>query len=460
MSANDDTGGNAEWFPRQNHNAGEFIFLAGEGGDAAYIIEAGEVEILGGRYGSSSRLAVLGAGELFGELAALDRLPRSGSARALTPVTLIRIEAGCLNGLLEGTDPVIQYMFRSLMNRLRRRSDYSGILAHPAATSHLRPGGRLHAKMLRTLTVISDLSHAIEHQELELNYQPVMQLNSGAIAGFEALLRWKPSSLGQIAPDEFVEIAERSGLIHQLGAWVLHQATQEWTELRTCCPPQQSRETTPFLSLNFSAPELSRIGLADILEWCIIERNIPPEELNLEMTERQIPVQQRQMRQGSSLEETMQQIRDMGVSLALDDMGTGHAGFHTLQNLPFSAIKIDKAFIQKIITCERSLQIVRAMLSLAQALGLNTTAEGVEDEATHQKLRELGCTYAQGFYYARPMRKNDAMAWARGHWGYWQHRNDPEVASPVIDPARLEAALYWISNHRESETPTATPLAS
>lgn len=416
-------------FSRLTFGPGEFIFRAGEPGDAAYIIDRGAVEILGGRHESAARLALLGPGEMFGEMAAIDQLPRSASARAITTSTLLYIDALCLKDLLQGSDPVVQYILQALIARLRKRGDYSGVAVHPAATAHMRPGGNLHNQMLRTLTVVSDLSHAIQTHDLELHYQPLMHLESGRIAGFEALMRWKPASLGQVSPDEFIAIAERSGLIHQLGAWMLHRATREWSDIRSCCPPVPDHPPT-FLSLNFSAPELSRIGLADILEWCINERNIPANELNLELTERLLPQQEYRNDPGFDIAGTMQQVRNLGINLALDDMGTGYAGLGTLQQLPFSSIKIDKSFIQKITTCERSLQIVQAMLLLARALGLRSTAEGVEDEATHRKLVELGCTYGQGYYYARPMKKPDIMAWVCGQ-PVGQVATYPPSESPV-----------------------------
>lgn len=258
--------------------------------------------------------------------------------------------------------------------------------------------------MLCTLKVISDLHHAIRVSDIDLHYRPLICLHSGELAGFEALLRWHPGTLMRVSPDAFIEIAERNGLIQQLGTWMLHRAARDWETLRPYCQPQQlaGLERPPFLSLNFSAPELARLGLADILNWCLAERQIPPAELSLELPERLIPVRQHQAPPTFDLAHAMEQVRRLGINLVLDDMGTGSAGLGALQEFPFSSVKIERQFVRQICDHPRSHRVVAAMLNLARSLDMHAMAEGVDNAETHAALKAMGCDYAQGDHYARP----------------------------------------------------------
>lgn len=404
-----------DWLQREHYKARECVFRAGENGDSVFIIEQGEVEVLMGESIQSPRLTLLGPGALFGEVAALDRLPRSNTIRATCPTTLIRIDFPYINDLIDHCDPIVQYVLYTLLDRLRRLSDYSRRKLPPVEELRLDADGPLHQRMLCTLKVISDLHHAIRVSDIDLHYRPLICLHSGELAGFEALLRWHPGTLMRVSPDAFIEIAERNGLIQQLGTWMLHRAARDWETLRPYCQPQQlaGLERPPFLSLNFSAPELARLGLADILNWCLAERQIPPAELSLELPERLIPVRQHQAPPTFDLAHAMEQVRRLGINLVLDDMGTGSAGLGALQEFPFSSVKIERQFVRQICDHPRSHRVVAAMLNLARSLDMHAMAEGVDNAETHAALKAMGCDYAQGDHYAPPMRRKDAIAWAR-----------------------------------------------
>ncbi|MDD0837597.1 EAL domain-containing protein [Curvibacter sp. HBC61] len=386
-------------FQRETYAANAIVFRAGEAGEAAYVIDQGCVEILLGPEGDQRRVDVLATGAMFGEIALLDGLPRSATVRTLVPTSLIRIERGHVEGLLRQADPVVQYLVKLLLGRVRSaRTDGPPLLGlipqGQDALSELDPSEQLHNAAVRTLSLAQSLSDGIRLGQLEVHYQAIVLLSDHAVAGFEALVRWRHPVLGLISPDEFIPLAEKTGLIHRVGEFVLRQAVADWAQLRPLC--QAGTGHIPFMSVNLSAPELCAPGVVQRIQACLEAHQMAPEELHIELTETIII---------SSVEvvtHVVQGLRNMGVGVALDDFGTGYAGLDYLQTLPFSCLKIDRSFVERLPNGERSVQIVKSALALSDLLGLSTVAEGIEDAATADLLRSLGCTYAQGFHFARP----------------------------------------------------------
>jgi EAL domain-containing protein (putative c-di-GMP-specific phosphodiesterase class I) len=407
------------------------IFRAGDPGNAAYVIESGSVEILLGPPDAYRRINQLGAGALFGEIALLDGEPRSATVRALTPTRLVHIQREHLDGLLGKSDPVVQYLVRVLLEHVRR----SGAKPAPAAPSAAGPSlgapspgapadlpgprpalpqsidsgpareaaARLHERAIRTLTLAQSLSDAITLDQLELHYQPIIRFRDGKLGGFEALIRWRHPTLGMIRPDEFVVLAEKTDLIYRIGEFVLRRALTDWQSLRGLCAADAGY--TPFMSINLSAPELCQPGIVDAIETALQRCHTPAAELRIELTETAV------INNFAAVTEVTQQLRALGVGIALDDFGKGYGGLSYLQSLPFSCLKIDKAFVDLLHTSARSLQIVRSTVEMAAALGMSTVAEGIEDEATATVLAALGCDYAQGYHFARPMTVAAITAW-------------------------------------------------
>ncbi|MFZ4650263.1 MAG: EAL domain-containing protein [Rubrivivax sp.] len=393
-------------FTREEHPAGVTLFREGERGDSAYLIESGCVEIVLDGDGSPRRLDMLTGNDLFGELALIDGLPRTATARTVVPSVLLRIDRGYFEDLLGRAEPLVHYLLRLLL--LRFRNERSALhqkeaAPDPALPAPHEPEGDLHASALRTLTLSSDLAAATQSDQLELRYQPILHLASGGLAGCEALVRWQHPRLGLIGPDEFIPLAESSRLIHGIGSWVLQRALDDWPALRSRCQPAPGEH--PFISVNLSAPELSAPGIAEVILHALDTRGIDPAELRIELTETTVI---------ANLEEVSQvtnRLRAAGVGIALDDFGTGYAGLSYLQGLPFTCLKIDRMFIGRMQVSERSHQIVRASLELARPLGLVTVAEGIEEEAVGARLASMGCTYGQGYFYARPLTRADFLAW-------------------------------------------------
>ncbi len=235
-------------------------------------------------------------------------------------------------------------------------------------------------------TLETDLRQAIEHGQLELNYQPLVTIQDGSISGFEALLRWRHPSRGAISPAEFVPLAEESGLIHRIGEWVL----------RTACSQAVSWPAETRVSVNVSPVQFRNQGLALIVASALAESGLPARRLELEITEAVL------MRDDEIALSILEQLQQLGVRIALDDFGTGYSSLSYLQRFPFDKIKIDRSFINDIAAPEGSLSIVQAIVALARARNMTTTAEGVETPAQLDVLRACGCTELQGYLVCPP----------------------------------------------------------
>ena len=393
---------------REFFQAQEMVFCWGDPGDSAYVIEDGCVEVFAGEGSQQKRIALLTAGAMFGEVALLDRQARTASVRTLVPTRLIRIDRSHVEEMLSRSDPVIQYLLGLLLARFRTSHDqHIGHLSAPApldAQASSARGEDLHLAAVRTLSLAQDLSNAVDTNQFELFYQPLFALNGLVMTGYEALIRWRHPVLGLVNPVEFIPLAEKTGLIHKIGQWVLHRAIADWVELRPFC--RDDVQHRPYVSVNLSAPELASDGIVDSIRAQLVEYRMDPAELRIELTETVI------IQNMEAVSKSVQRLRSLGTGVALDDFGTGYAGLDYLQTLPFTCLKIDRTFVQQIHQSDRSVHIIRAALELARSMGLSTIAEGIEDAATGDLLAAMGCSHGQGYYYARPMAKTQIAAWA------------------------------------------------
>jgi diguanylate cyclase (GGDEF)-like protein/PAS domain S-box-containing protein len=250
---------------------------------------------------------------------------------------------------------------------------------------------------LERLEMEIGLRHALERQELEVHYQPVISLDSGTIVGVEALVRWNHPNRGQILPGEFISLAEETGLILPLGRWVLHEAcrqTRVWHDAHSSDAPLM-------VSVNLSCRQLQRVGLVDDVAEVLRETALRPESLCLEITE------------SAMLEETatttanLRGLKRLGVRLAIDDFGTGYSSFRYLQRLPVDVVKIDRSFTVGVGEHGLDSEIVTAIVHLARAIGATAVAEGVETAEQLHRLQAVGCAMAQGYHVARPQSRDD-----------------------------------------------------
>jgi diguanylate cyclase (GGDEF)-like protein len=237
----------------------------------------------------------------------------------------------------------------------------------------------------------TDLRQAIDRGEFELYYQPLFDLEQNRICSFEALLRWNHPKRGLISPAEFVPVAEEAGLIVPIGAWVIREACS-----RAMTWPEHIR-----IAVNVSPVQFHRGGLQETLLQALANSGLAPGRLEVEITESIF------LEGGEATLRLLHSLRQLGIRVALDDFGTGYSSLSYLQSFPFDKLKIDRSFIQNLLTRDGASAIVRAITELAQALGIETTAEGVEETAQLMELRSHGCSSVQGFLFAEPMTAAD-----------------------------------------------------
>jgi diguanylate cyclase (GGDEF)-like protein len=251
---------------------------------------------------------------------------------------------------------------------------------------------------LRRLRLATELRRAIERNDLDVWYQPVIQLDTGAVVSCEALLRWSHDQFGPISPVEFIPVAESAGLIDQLTWWVLETALVQAREWRHTFPDLN-------VAVNLSARTLMSLDISDRVDQALRAAAMAPPTLTLELTESSA------MADPQSSERALRDLQALGVNLSIDDYGTGFSSLSRLKHLPFHELKIDRSFVKEMIYDKGDEAIVRSTIELARNLGRTVTAEGVEDQATLQHLRSLGCHAAQGFFLARPLPAPQCEAW-------------------------------------------------
>src|SRR5260221_162824 len=243
-----------------------------------------------------------------------------------------------------------------------------------------------------------DLRHAIARDELRLVYQPQKLVQSYAVSGFEALLRWKHPTRGEISPAVFIPIAEETGSILQIGDWVL----------RTVCREAASWTKPLKVAVNVSAAQLYNSSFVQELHQILLETGLPPRRLEIEITETAL------VRDFNRALATLRQIKALGVAIAMDDFGTGYSSLSNLRAFPFDRIKIDGSFIKSVNSNDQAATIVRAVLGLGRGLGLPVIAEGVETGAELKFLQDELCTEVQGYLLGRPAAIGSFRGFAHG----------------------------------------------
>jgi len=254
----------------------------------------------------------------------------------------------------------------------------------------------MHAHVLRQLQLEAELRRAVERGEMFVQYQPIVALGEGRVTGVEALARWRSTERGLVEPSEFIPVAEETGLIQPLGRWVLREACIEAMQWRS-----QSSAGACTLSVNLSSKQLSQPDLANVIDEVLRETELPAEHLQLEITESAI------LDHPEAAANTLRRLKQLGVRLSIDDFGTGYSSLSYLQRFPIDALKIDRSFVQH-LGVDRAIdgddaRIVRAIVMIGRNLGKQVIAEGVETADQLALLRDVGCDFAQGYFFAKPL---------------------------------------------------------
>ena len=285
------------------------------------------------------------------------------------------------------------------VDELLRNADvamYQAKAADGNTFRHFKP--EMHEAVVTQLGLRADLKAAIAADELTLAYQPIFDVGTDEVSGYEALLRWGHAVPGSVSPAKFIPVAEESGLIIPLGRWVLEKACDDAAAFRHDDPYARTR----VMSVNISVQQLARVEIVDEIRSALRSSALDPSCLMLEITESLL------ISDVNLAIDRLRALRELGVQVAIDDFGTGYSSLSYILNLPIDVLKIDKKFIDSVDAHDRQSRLTAAIVGLARVLDLGCVAEGVERPAQHARLKELGCDYGPGFLLAPPM-SSDAL---------------------------------------------------
>jgi diguanylate cyclase (GGDEF)-like protein/PAS domain S-box-containing protein len=265
---------------------------------------------------------------------------------------------------------------------------------------------KMHARALERMRLEMDMKRAIERKQIHLHYQPIVSLESGKLAGFEALARWQHNGRGAVSPTEFIPLAEETGLVGPLSSWVFREACRQMRNWQEHFPMEENC----YISVNVSSKQVSHGGLIDELDKVLHETGLEPQHLRLEITESALVENTR------GVAHTLSQLRKRRIKLCLDDFGKGFSSLNYLHRFPIDVLKIDRSFVRRLGAAfpmehgkRRPYEIIRTILALAQILDLQVVAEGIEVIKQLNVLKELGCQYGQGFLFAPALEATQAV---------------------------------------------------
>ncbi|MGH8041431.1 MAG: EAL domain-containing protein [Rudaea sp.] len=374
---------------------GEVLFREGDAPTTAFLVEVGRLRITAQREGVPMLLGDLSAGALVGEMAVLDDSPRSATATALSACVLTPIDRAQFAERLAAADPVVRALLLSQLSRYRNAlATFTGRLETPGA------GETANAESERALDKIrleSQLRNALDRHELEIRLQPIQDIASGRLAGYEALTRWTHPQRGVVSPMDFIALAEETSLIVPVGEYVLREICAALRRIADEAPLIK-----PFIAFNVSGRQVQDAEYVARVLAQLRAHAADPARLKLEITESLVL-------DYAQIDTLIERAHAAGMRVALDDFGTGYSNLGHLHKLAFDTIKIDQGFIRQ-LDDPRCLAIVRAVVGMAGALGCDIVAEGVETPAQLAQLKVLGCEYAQGWLVGKPVSVDDALA--------------------------------------------------
>ena len=348
--------------------------------------------------GKRKVLALLGPGEVIGEMAVIDHGPRTASAVAKKPSRLRMITRDHLESKVDAADPLIRVMLRLILQRYR------------ATVAGKKSGGgradQARKAALSRLRFAQEIEQGLEREQFALHYQPIVSLDGLSIAGFEALVRWNHPTRGLVPPSEFVPVMEESELIQRLGRWVLKSACAAVKRLNA----RANGGAGLHVCVNLSGRELVNPSVIDNIQEALRATGVPARALHVEITESALV---------SNLDfavNVIKRCREMGVQVAVDDFGTGYSSLNYLRHFAVDTLKIDRSFVRPVHTEEDNRKILRTIRDLAHALNMTIVAEGVEDLGQMRMLRDLGLESAQGYLFSRPAGETEAALMLDSPW--------------------------------------------
>lgn len=294
------------------------------------------------------------------------------------------------------------------MGELLRHSDTAMYQAKDRGRNNFQlfaPG--MDRRLKERIAIESSLRTALSSRQLDVHYQPIVDIETQKVVALEALLRWKHPNHGYVRPERFVNVAEEAGLIVPIGDFVLQRAIEDTVRWR------QAGATIVPVAINVSAVQLQRSNLAESISRLTKQHGLDPSMLQIELTESAV-FERREARAREAGQDAVAKLRELGVHIAIDDFGTGYSSLSYLKRWRVDTLKIDRSFVRDLVTDMSDLAIVSAIIAMARHLHIQVVAEGIEGWPQLEKLRQLGCTYAQGFLFARPSPAADCMRYLSG----------------------------------------------
>jgi diguanylate cyclase (GGDEF)-like protein len=283
---------------------------------------------------------------------------------------------------------------------LQRQADLALYVAKAAGKNNWqRYQSGLHTAVVERLELRSALAEAVARDELVARFQPIVDLPTTVVVGVEALVRWQHPTRGLLGPNEFIEHAEENGAIVGIGKWVLREALRSFMDWRVAAPTS----ALTYVSVNVSARQFRTAGFVDEVRDALADTGAPPQSLLLEITESLV------LRDAEKVWADLRELRELGVRIAIDDFGTGYSSLSYLRQMPVDVLKIDKSFIDDILSSEEQMALVEAIISLARTLKLAVVAEGIENAAHRRQLIQMGCPYGQGYLFSEPVSAAEVM---------------------------------------------------
>jgi EAL domain-containing protein (putative c-di-GMP-specific phosphodiesterase class I)/CRP-like cAMP-binding protein len=397
-----------ESYLRKFFPAGTEIFRSGDLGDCAYVIDEGEVEIaipLGAKRPAFNRL---GPGQLFGEMALIDGSKRMGSARAVTDTLTRVITASQILDRLHGSDDIVAFVlritlmrYRHLLHQIQQDELGTGTAAADLAQEELLlPDSK---RVVAKLELENELREALENRQFELYYQPLVVLAEGRLAGFEALMRWHSPRLGFVAPGVFIPLAEETGLITPICRWALTSATRALAGFQEAAKSLRANGALLTVSVNVTKHQIGDAETMAVIDRIPADTGVDRGQLKLELTESAL------MSDSARTQDWIAQLKRRRIKVSIDDFGTGYSSLGYLHQFGVDELKIDRSFVEGMLNETRSMEIVRAIIGLAQGLGLGTVAEGIEQGDQARRLEAAGCELGQGYLFGRPAAAEDTL---------------------------------------------------
>ncbi|MCK5385365.1 MAG: EAL domain-containing protein [Alphaproteobacteria bacterium] len=384
---------------------GEIIMRQGEIGRNAFIIESGKVEIVVTTPTGEERvIGTRGSSAMIGEMSLIDNAPRTATIRAVEDCKVLEITKDDFTRRLNNADPVIRMAVQVIMTRYRDtltniearsgEKDLSGVETLELVYAE-------KADAIEQIRIANEFMEALDKNngEITMFYQPIINMDTGELFGFEALMRWFHPERGFISPGVFIPVIEETRQIIEASKWAFKTA---------CKTLKHVEKSTHYhkelcMSVNFSSEDFSAPDFINDVYDTLSETDVKAEQIHLEITERLL------IGQPECAKETLNMCRRAGMSISIDDFGTGYSSLNYLHAYPINTLKIDQSFVRNMENDKKLLELVRSIIALSQNLGMETIAEGVETLQEARLLKELGCPQAQGFYFAKPMPEKEVV---------------------------------------------------